>query len=146
MLSHVSDIFNLFYVYAYTETRMSKYTGVHGKTRTRFLPECLNEHTRMLRWSNRPPRVIAAGTVSVDVHVLHDCAAASGNQHKNPSQWMLIGAIGIKLGIIVYSFSNYKLIKKKIHQDQQNSQWLQPQPKLEKEQPSRSIPASQYVT
>ena len=117
MLSHVSDIFNLFYVYAYTETRMSKNIGVHGKTRTRFLPECLNEHTRMLRWSDRPPRVIAAGTIGVDVHVLHDCAAASGNQHKNPSPWMLTRAIGIKLGIIVYGFSNYKPIKKQIHQD-----------------------------
>ena len=113
MLSHVSDIFNIFYVYAYTKTRMSKYTGVHGKTRTRFFPECLNEHTRMLRWSNRPPRVVAAGTVGVDVHVLHDCAAASGNQHKNPSLWMLTRALGIKLGIIVYGFSNYKLIKSK---------------------------------
>ena len=113
MLSHVSDIFNIFYVYAYTETRMSKNIGVHGKTRTRFLPECLNEHTRMLRWSNRPPCVVAAGTVDIDVHVLHDGAAASDNPHKNPSLWMLTRAIGIKLGIIVYSFSNYKLIKSK---------------------------------
>ena len=85
MLSHVSDIFNIFYVYAYIETRMSNYTGVHGKTRTRFFPECLNEHTRMLRWSNRPPRVVAVGTIGVDVHILHDGDAASDNQHKNPS-------------------------------------------------------------
>ena len=80
----------------------------------------------MLRWSNRPPCVVAAGTVDIDVHVLHDGAAASDNPHKNPSLWMLTRAIGIKLGIIVYSFSNYKLIKKQIHQDQQNSQRLQP--------------------
>ena len=81
MLSHVSDIFNIFYVYAYIETIMSNYTGVHGNTRTRFFPECLTEHTRMLRWSNRPRRVVAAGTVGVDVHVLHGRAVASGNQH-----------------------------------------------------------------
>lgn len=33
----------------------------------------------MLLWSSRPPHVVAAGTVGVDVPVLHDCDVTFDN-------------------------------------------------------------------